>query len=74
MKTTYDAVNEFKGEIDTGCTAFVCNQSSVSINGWVNYIHPISERDCHTRKPQPTLTYTQAMVDQGELPSVGMEV
>ena len=36
MKTTYDAVNEFKGETDTGCTAFVCNQSSGSIHGWYN--------------------------------------
>tara|TARA_R110000772_G_scaffold246644_1_gene360356 strand:- start:49 stop:615 length:567 start_codon:yes stop_codon:yes gene_type:complete len=42
-------------------------------NEWVNYIHPISERDCHTRRPQPTPIFTQEMVDNGVLPGVGME-
>ena len=35
------------------------------------YVHQLTEK--MTPRPQPTLTYTQAMVDNGELPSVGME-
>lgn len=40
-------------------------------NEWVNYVHPISESDCHVRKPQPKPIYTQAMCDNGYCPKLG---
>jgi hypothetical protein len=107
MKTVIDAVNEFKGEIDTGVEAFVCNQSSGSIKVWYNdtfvdlatpqwtplccakeFNDLVSQMETNFSKreqsysdykfdyhlsPEPTLTYTQAMADNGVLPSVGME-
>ena len=107
MKTVIDEVNEFKGEIDTGCVAFVCNQSSGSINGWygdtfvdlstpqwtppclVNEFNDLVSQmetnfgECNQSysdykfdyhlSPEPALTYTQAMADNGVLPSVGMD-
>jgi hypothetical protein len=40
---------------------------------WVSYGNDIGVNDSIFARPSPKPTYTQAMVDAGELPSVGME-
>lgn len=113
MKTTYDAVNEFKGEWpygvfntivfgkhrqgwsdfykDNSTTLANCNWYAICTDDEFNDLvsqmetnfgecydtnvskYKIAYKELLTKKPQPTLTYTQAMADNGELPSVGME-
>tara|TARA_R110000772_G_scaffold257439_2_gene374274 strand:- start:1125 stop:1685 length:561 start_codon:yes stop_codon:yes gene_type:complete len=87
MKTVIDAVNKFEGNwpddttvIECSCFDFVCTKgpfndlvSQMETNfgkceqGYSDY-----KFDYHL-SPEPTLTYTQAMADNGEFPSVGME-
>ena len=74
MKTTYDAVNEFKGDwAITDYDQFTDRVSQMKANfGKCEQSYSDYKVDYHL-SPEPTLTYTQAMADNGELPSVGME-
>jgi len=87
MKTTYDAVNEFRGEwYGSEDKVYICDTGVIT--GYEQFNDLVSQMETNFGKceksysdykfdyhlsPEPILTYTQAMADNGELPSVGME-
>jgi len=87
MKTTYDAVNEFNGQwYGSKDKVYICDTGAIADYDQFNDL--VSQMETNFGKceqsysdykfdyhlsPEPILTYTQAMADNGELPSVGME-
>ena len=87
MKTTYDAVNEFRGEW-YGSKDKIYTDDTRVVTYYERFNDLVSQMETNFGKceqsysdykfdyhlsPEPIITYTQAMADNGELPVVGME-
>jgi len=88
MKTTYDAVNEFNGQwYGSKDKVYICDTGVITDYDQFNDLASQMETNFGKCKqsysdykfdyhlsPEPIPAYTQAMADNGELPSVGMEI